>query len=131
MADDDQNEPHDILHNWAHWVDILVRDKLQCVYCGLDGRQDTHIFRQLVMNLDHLVPRVSGGGENQDNLVTCCWPCNRWKSDFDPRDKNPNGMRRQDTPRDRMIENAKRHLQIYDWDYHEKARNAFLARLQA
>ncbi|MEJ2376505.1 MAG: HNH endonuclease signature motif containing protein [Pseudolabrys sp.] len=79
-----------VLDDWAEdWIQILVRDKFKCVYCGLDGANNGNAFRQLVVCLDHLVPRSSYNKDTEDieNRVTCCWACNRAKSDFNPADE--------------------------------------------
>jgi hypothetical protein len=124
----DQIDQPDILHDWSHWIEIFLRDRIECSYCGLDGKRDLRSFWQLVHSLDHLVPRAVGGDNTPDNLVTCCWPCNKRKSDFDPRDKNPDGTPNRYTPRERMIENVKARLRE-DLDYWEEARKAFMRRL--
>jgi hypothetical protein len=50
-----------------------------------------------VAQVDHLVPRSSGGGLDLDNLVTACWACNYGKDGYtleqlgieDPRAREP------------------------------------------
>ncbi|MEE8335703.1 MAG: HNH endonuclease [Candidatus Neomarinimicrobiota bacterium] len=54
---------------------ILLRDKYQCQYCG-------NKFGSL--SLDHVIPKERGGGDNWDNLVTACQPCNRKKGNRTP-----------------------------------------------
>jgi hypothetical protein len=130
--DEEMSEP-DILYNWGDWIKTLLRDNIQCVYCGLDGKQDMRNFRQLVavgIARDHLVPRSADRDRRHelDNLVICCWPCNRMKMDYDPRDTRPDGTPDPDTPRQRMIEKVRARLQ-QDFDYFEKARKALLALL--
>lgn len=47
--------------NW----NVYKRDRMRCVYGGLDGSQDAHVWRNFL--IDHLFPvstcRRSGGGE--------------------------------------------------------------------
>jgi 5-methylcytosine-specific restriction endonuclease McrA len=43
-----------------------------CFYCG-DDLADT---------VDHIIPVVDGGTDDQTNLVSCCGPCNRLKHDM-------------------------------------------------
>jgi len=50
---------------------VYLRDGLVCVYCGADGRHGG-----AVLVVDHLVPRVLGGGNDPGNLATACWTCN-------------------------------------------------------
>ena len=49
---------------------IYRRDGNACVYCR----------RPPPLTLDHLVPRALGGGNETENLVTCCRSCNRARS---------------------------------------------------
>lgn len=97
---------------------IFLRDKLRCVYCGLDGSKDVHVFRQLFIALDHLVPRWAGGTDIEENIVTSCWACNKVKGGFDPRFE---GM--PSDPEQRriaMIERSHQHLKR-DWDWYQSA----------
>ena len=67
---------------WPDW-DVYVRDGCVCVYCGLDGKQDPRIWRQL--QIDHLIPRKHGGPDKPENKVVSCTRCNVQKGDTDPR----------------------------------------------
>ena len=116
-----------ILDDWTHWVEILINDDLKCVYRGLDGRKDLHSFWQIVNSLDHLIPRSAGGLDTSDNLVTCCWPCNKRKSDYDPR-WGPDGVFDETASRVQMIKNVKARWQK-DREYWEEARKEFVKRL--
>ena len=49
---------------------ILVRDKLTCVYCGKKGKP---------LTIDHVIPRSKGGNSNWENCVACCKACNNKK----------------------------------------------------
>jgi hypothetical protein len=51
---------------------VYVRDGFTCQYCGHQGQRDT-------ICCDHLTPVVAGGENREDNLVTCCNPCNNMK----------------------------------------------------
>jgi 5-methylcytosine-specific restriction endonuclease McrA len=51
---------------------VLARDGFRCVYCGACGR----------MSIDHVIPRAKRGPTAPENLVACCLPCNRKKSDW-------------------------------------------------
>ena len=53
---------------------VLVRDQFRCQYCGRGPG-----FAEL--RVDHLVPRVDGGSDDMENLVTACHDCNAGKSD--------------------------------------------------
>ena len=86
---------------------IYERDHYQCRYCGrrlvlsdvlaLLGRIDPvrflwhrnwktgsihPTFPVTIPTVDHKVPVVLGGTDDDDNLVTACWPCNQRKGDL-------------------------------------------------
>jgi len=54
---------------------IYLRDGLACVYCG-EGVEDG-----ATLTLDHCKPRICGGSNAPDNLVTACHRCNSYRSD--------------------------------------------------
>jgi len=45
---------------------VLRRDCYTCHYCGNPGANE----------VDHVIARVNGGGDEMDNLVACCRLCN-------------------------------------------------------
>ena len=45
---------------------VLARDGRVCQYCGAEDANQ----------VDHVVPKVSGGGDELDNLLTSCRECN-------------------------------------------------------
>ena len=47
---------------------ILQRDGYECHYCG-----------GVATEVDHVIPRASGGSEEPENLVASCMRCNRSK----------------------------------------------------
>jgi len=49
---------------------VLMRDRGLCQYCG-----------RLAENVDHVTPRSRGGGNNWENVVASCAPCNNRKAD--------------------------------------------------
>ena len=49
---------------------IFERDKNTCQYCGKH-------FDKKDLNLDHVIPRVFGGTEDDSNLRGVCRACNR------------------------------------------------------
>jgi hypothetical protein len=123
-----QNDP-EFQRDWSGiWEQALLRDRLKCVYCGLDGSLSLNAFRQLTISLDHLLPKKDYGGDDSlNNLVTCCWACNRKKSNRDPR-VNAHGSLDANASRERMIENVKEFLKG-DWDYNERARTILISRM--
>jgi CRISPR-associated endonuclease Csn1 len=53
-------------------LDSLSLQQGMCLYCGATLTLTT-------CELDHIVPRASGGGNTRDNLVAVCRPCNQDK----------------------------------------------------
>jgi len=45
---------------------VYQRDGWQCAYCGSDEQ----------LTLDHITPLSAGGEDTEENLATCCLPCN-------------------------------------------------------
>lgn len=52
--------------------EIFRRDNFTCRYCGSQPPD-------VVLEVDHVVPRVDGGSDDPLNLVTACHGCNRGK----------------------------------------------------
>ena len=59
-------------HTDIRRLDILTLQQGICLYCG-----DSLSFS--TCELDHIIPRASGGGNTRDNLVAVCQPCNQGK----------------------------------------------------
>lgn len=53
---------------------IHNRDGYACAYCGTYTN----------IGIDHVFPQSRGGGNSDDNLVTCCLACNSRKGDRTP-----------------------------------------------
>lgn len=54
--------------------EIFKRDLFTCQYCG---RRPPDV----VLEVDHIIPRADNGTDDPDNLTTSCSDCNRGKSD--------------------------------------------------
>jgi hypothetical protein len=54
---------------------IKIRDKYTCQICGLS----TNIEKNLLLEIDHIIPLSKGGITSEVNLQTLCWKCNRAK----------------------------------------------------
>lgn len=93
--------------------EILKRDNYTCRYCGrrqvrhlsevecrqammavpqMDTRQEMTLRQiglvpDIVLEIDHVVPRSKGGTDDPSNLVTACLDCNRGKAGV-PLDSN-------------------------------------------
>ncbi|MBT1154344.1 HNH endonuclease [Aminobacter anthyllidis] len=52
--------------------EIFKRDEFTCAYCGAHPPD-------ALLEVDHIHPVVAGGENDQDNLVTACFDCNRGK----------------------------------------------------
>ena len=64
-------------HSWYSLrFKILMRDGFTCRYCGRTPLED-----KTRLELDHIIPRVSGGSNGADNLITSCSACNGGKKD--------------------------------------------------
>lgn len=55
---------------------IFERDGFKCQYCGRGVKDD------VVLVPDHIIPRIKGGRDTPDNLITSCRECNAGKSDI-------------------------------------------------
>lgn len=52
---------------------IFHRDNFTCQYCGKSTPE-------VILEVDHVVSRKDGGGDEEFNLLTACFSCNRGKS---------------------------------------------------
>lgn len=55
--------------------EILRRDNFTCQYCG---RKAPYVS----LEVDHVFPRIRGGEDSPENLVTACFDCNRGEKDI-------------------------------------------------
>ncbi len=53
--------------------DVFKRDSFCCQYCGATPPS-------VILHIDHINPVACGGGNDIDNLITACEPCNLGKS---------------------------------------------------
>lgn len=53
--------------------EVFKRDEFTCRYCGRKPPE-------VILNVDHIVPVVEGGGDEESNLATSCFDCNSGKS---------------------------------------------------
>jgi flagellar motor component MotA len=54
---------------------IKIRDNFTCKICGLSIDDE----KNLLLEIDHVIPLSKGGITSEDNLQTLCWKCNRSK----------------------------------------------------
>ena len=52
--------------------EIFKRDNFTCVYCGKKPPE-------VILEVDHIIPRKEGGDDDPSNLATSCFSCNRGK----------------------------------------------------
>jgi len=81
-------------------VMVLVKNP-KCVHCGLEGSfwalekdngggRHLNLFGvdeegdEVMLTMDHILPKSKGGKNNPENLQTLCFPCNYKKADFVP-----------------------------------------------
>lgn len=53
--------------------DVLKRDSFTCQYCGAKTPD-------VLLEVDHIIPKSKNGSDSIDNLVTSCFDCNRGKA---------------------------------------------------
>lgn len=58
-------------------ANIYARDNYRCQYCNKKCSIDE-------LTYDHVVPRSQGGRTTWDNIVSCCYACNREKANRTP-----------------------------------------------
>ncbi len=54
--------------------EVFKRDLFTCQYCGATPPD-------VVLECDHIEPVAEGGSDEETNLITACFDCNRGKSD--------------------------------------------------
>jgi DNA-directed RNA polymerase subunit RPC12/RpoP len=79
--------------------EVFKRDGFVCMYCGARPPN-------ALLEVDHIVPRAGGGSDDEENLITSCFDCNRGKG------ARPLGdINRQSLASDRIEEAKERILQ--------------------
>lgn len=84
--------------------EVFKRDEFMCRYCGRKSPE-------VVLEIDHVVPIVEGGGDDPMNLVTSCWECNSGKSGV-PLNEVITG----EDPHDKAIEALERERQLREYN---------------
>jgi len=92
--------------------EIFKRDEFTCQYCGSKPPA-------VVLEVDHINPVSSGGGNEEHNLITSCFDCNRGKSnvpleivpiDIEERKKQLEERREQVNAYEQMLHDEMLHL---------------------
>lgn len=63
--------------------DFAESKQRTCINCGKTGlisKRDANGDYSTVYNIDHIIPQVSGGADDVDNLQLLCQPCNTSKN---------------------------------------------------
>lgn len=60
--------------------EILKRDWFRCMYCG-------KTWKDVSLEVDHIIPKSKWWTDNLDNLITCCRECNLWKWNIEIEEK--------------------------------------------
>jgi hypothetical protein len=84
--------------------EIFKRDDFTCRYCGRRSPE-------VVLEIDHVLPLCEGGSDDEMNLLTSCWECNRGKSGI-PLALIMTG----EDPHDRAIELLERERQLSEYN---------------
>jgi len=64
---------------------LFCRDNHKCCYCNNTKN----------LTIDHVIPKSRGGKNSWENLITCCWSCNKFKGNKTPEEA---GMKLLSTP---------------------------------
>ncbi len=67
---------------------VFQRDGWKCVACGRSSQDE------VILQVDHILPRSRGGPDSLDNLQTLCTVCNQGKSNRDNTDLRGIGKKR-------------------------------------
>lgn len=59
---------------------VLIRDNFKCLYCNKDLVSNTDY------EMEHIIPKISGGKEHYQNLAASCTSCNKKKGGRTPED---------------------------------------------
>jgi len=54
---------------------ILKKFNFTCQYCGRKAPE-------VILNVDHIIPKSKGGSKGESNLIVACWECNIGKSNI-------------------------------------------------
>lgn len=84
--------------------EVFKRDNFTCKYCGKKSPD-------VILEVDHITPKVSGGTDDPINLATSCWDCNRGKAGV-PLNQFLTG----EDPHDRAIEMQEKHRQLAEYN---------------
>lgn len=93
--------------------EVFKRDGFTCRYCGSKSPE-------VVLEVDHIVPVAEGGSDDEMNLATSCWECNRGKGSV-PLDEVMTG----EDPHDKAILELERLRQLQEYDEFLKKRREF------
>ena len=70
---------------------LFKRDNYTCQYCGKNSSPEK-------LTVDHVIPSSRGGGNDWNNVLTCCSPCNLRKGNKTPKEAGMKPLRKPSTP---------------------------------
>lgn len=85
--------------------EVFKRDDFACRYCGKKSPE-------VILEVDHIVPKAEGGSDDPINLATSCWACNSGKSSV-PLNQVMTG----EDPHDRAIAMLERERQLREYNH--------------
>lgn len=85
--------------------EVFKRDDHTCQYCGRKSPE-------VVLEVDHIHPVCEGGADDEINLITACWECNRGKAGV-PLAQVMTGA----DPHDKAVEILERERQLAEYNY--------------
>lgn len=79
---------------------IILRDSYKCAYCSIDN---------VLLEIEHIIPKSKGGRNNLKNLVLSCRECNLKKGNQLPLEIKDDGLREKVIFIQKSIKYSKRH----------------------
>ena len=64
---------------------VFARDRFTCQYCGWHAGDTFEQWYISGLEVDHLIPSLHGGTDDEHNLITACHACNHYKGNLLPR----------------------------------------------
>ena len=102
----------EIKGGFGAWAKVISRAKGKCEYCDRELVEDQYGYD--TANIDHLLPMslYLGLGNNPNNWVLSCGPCNMVKGRLNclDKDESPEDMINQEQKRAELIERVKKEI---------------------
>lgn len=86
--------------------EVFKRDSFTCQYCG-------KVAPNVILEVDHIDPVSKGGSNYHLNLITCCFDCNRGKTNTELSDDSVLAKQRQQLE---LLQERREQIQLmFDW----------------